>query len=422
MNIMMLTESFPPNCGGSGWSTYYLSKALQKRGHTIIICKIQNEVADITEYDGLKVIPIYNKNLIKKIIKEYNIQLIHCQHRKSTILGVGNGVPCVSTIRDYWHSSYDGTNFDKKTMQNYDKETFNTIFHSYTKLWQKCLSPFLDWYLYHRTKYSARQLAKCNALICVSKFCKDSVQKVIPEMPCEVIHNLLDTKKLNSVQPVTFGGKNVLFVGKIDKYKGAEVVLECARLMQYDINPCNYSMHNYDATKRDITFRFIGQPSKLCKEIANQPNCVVLDYVSNDDVLRYIKGCDILVIPSLWNEPLGRVLLEGMGLGAKIITTNTGGTSDVAIDGFNCLYFDGTAKDLARKIDMLFNFNNRDTILDCVEFGKVMSKNALDTAQSLSEDALVPKFEKFYQDVINGVYTEIKQRFKDTEIDWVKVK
>ena len=33
MSVLIATDSFPPGCGGSGWSTYELARGLRARGH-----------------------------------------------------------------------------------------------------------------------------------------------------------------------------------------------------------------------------------------------------------------------------------------------------------------------------------------------------------------------------------------------------
>ena len=37
MRILLATDAFPPVCGGSGWSTYELSRGLRARGHAVSI-------------------------------------------------------------------------------------------------------------------------------------------------------------------------------------------------------------------------------------------------------------------------------------------------------------------------------------------------------------------------------------------------
>ena len=40
MNILLPTDSFPPKCGGSGWSTYELARGLRERGHDVLVVKV----------------------------------------------------------------------------------------------------------------------------------------------------------------------------------------------------------------------------------------------------------------------------------------------------------------------------------------------------------------------------------------------
>ncbi|HYO49733.1 MAG TPA: hypothetical protein VEW94_07765, partial [Chloroflexia bacterium] len=59
--VWLLTDVFPPRSGGSGWSTYYLGKALAERGnHVRVLRPVYGEgVAGPTrraiEYGGLTV-------------------------------------------------------------------------------------------------------------------------------------------------------------------------------------------------------------------------------------------------------------------------------------------------------------------------------------------------------------------------------
>ena len=57
MNILITTDSFPPNCGGSGWSTYELARGLRARGHRLTILQpIPGQAANgEREYDGFRV-------------------------------------------------------------------------------------------------------------------------------------------------------------------------------------------------------------------------------------------------------------------------------------------------------------------------------------------------------------------------------
>jgi glycogen synthase len=62
----------------------------------------------------------------------------------------------------------------------------------------------------------------------------------------------------------------------------------------------------------------------------------------------------VLVVPSVWEEPFSIVVLEGMGLGLPVIAANTGGTPEVIKDGENgFLFSSGSSDELATIIDHL---------------------------------------------------------------------
>jgi len=57
VNVLLATDSFPPNCGGSGWSTYELARGLRARGHAVSVVQPRpRQSADGThDYDGFLV-------------------------------------------------------------------------------------------------------------------------------------------------------------------------------------------------------------------------------------------------------------------------------------------------------------------------------------------------------------------------------
>jgi glycosyltransferase involved in cell wall biosynthesis len=63
---------------------------------------------------------------------------------------------------------------------------------------------------------------------------------------------------------------------------------------------------------------------------------------------------DVLVFPSIWPEPLARVVQEAMACGLVVIGTTTGGTPELLQDGKNGLTFPAEdARQLATKIELV---------------------------------------------------------------------
>jgi L-malate glycosyltransferase len=70
--------------------------------------------------------------------------------------------------------------------------------------------------------------------------------------------------------------------------------------------------------------------------------------------LSIVASVDVVLMCSA-KEAFGRVTIEAMKLGKPVVGANSGGTSELIIDGFNgLLYKVGSAEDLAAKIELFY--------------------------------------------------------------------
>ena len=136
MKILLPTDSFPPNCGGSGWSTYELARGLRARGHEVFVVQPRPGQLRATgrEYDGFEVeevaapappIPYvrnYFKNerlwqqlqdVLSDRIARQSCDIVHAQHVLTTVPAIRaartRATPVVATVRDYWPVCYWST-------------------------------------------------------------------------------------------------------------------------------------------------------------------------------------------------------------------------------------------------------------------------------------------------------------------------
>ena len=78
-----------------------------------------------------------------------------------------------------------------------------------------------------------------------------------------------------------------------------------------------------------------------------------------DDIPVLLKKFDILLFPSVWVEPFGRVVLEAMISKVVVVATPTGGPGEVIVDGQNGLLFTtNNPEDLAHKVSLLIDNPN----------------------------------------------------------------
>ena len=132
MNILFVTDSFPPHAGGAGWATYNLAKELKKKGHSIHILK---PCAEEKEFNEFKIHTTCTKlpkefaylslrKEIEKLVKEHNIRLVVATYLKSALACKKIRTPFVTIIHDYWPICYKGTRFDLKTKRSYEKSNY----------------------------------------------------------------------------------------------------------------------------------------------------------------------------------------------------------------------------------------------------------------------------------------------------------
>jgi len=69
-----------------------------------------------------------------------------------------------------------------------------------------------------------------------------------------------------------------------------------------------------------------------------------------------LQQYDVLVFPSIWEEPLARMVQEAMATGVVVVGTTTGGTREILVEGETGLTFEPEdAAALARRVEELSN-------------------------------------------------------------------
>jgi glycosyltransferase involved in cell wall biosynthesis len=72
------------------------------------------------------------------------------------------------------------------------------------------------------------------------------------------------------------------------------------------------------------------------------------------EIVALYHDHDVLVFPSVWNEPFGITILEAMACGLPVVATGTGGSGEIVRDGENALVFaPGDAAACARQVGRL---------------------------------------------------------------------
>jgi glycogen synthase len=113
--------------------------------------------------------------------------------------------------------------------------------------------------------------------------------------------------------------KIVLFVGRMVREKGVQVLLQAAQSILAAVPGTQFLLVG--------TGYYLDELKALAGNLGIQHNVHFLGYVTDHDLLRLYKCADVVVIPSLY-EPFGIVALEGMAAQVPVVTSDTGGLID----------------------------------------------------------------------------------------------
>lgn len=111
----------------------------------------------------------------------------------------------------------------------------------------------------------------------------------------------------------------VLFVGRMVREKGVQVLLQAAQSILGAAPGTQFLMVG--------TGYYLDELKWMAAHLNVSQNVHFLGYVSDPDLLRLYKIADVVVTPSLY-EPFGIVALEGMAAQVPVVTSDTGGLTD----------------------------------------------------------------------------------------------
>jgi glycogen synthase len=375
VKILLPTDSFPPNCGGSGWSTYELARGLRTRGHEVIVVQPRPGQMRATgrEYDGFEVeevaapappIPYvrnYFKNerlwqqlqdVLSDRIARQSCDIVHAQHVLTTVPAIraarARATPVVATVRDYWPVCYWSTliidpSRDMLCPACTVANMTQCVGPRAGAAWPAAL-PLIP---YMRRNLSTKRstLADADAVIAVSSAIARDLRERAPELRHTRIEQIPNAVDVDGIRNAASGsrpleGPYLLFSGKLEINKGADLLVRVAR----------------DAAPR-LPLVIVGD-GQLRSTIEADARAAGLEvrvtgWLRREDALRWVGHAAALVFPSRGPESLSRVLLEAAALGVPIAAMDTGGTSDIMRHeetGLLSKAPDGLARDLARLV------------------------------------------------------------------------
>lgn len=388
MRIAIICTLYPPYVlGGAEISTSLLAKGLANKGHEVTVITTGNKQKEEI-VDGIRVYRVKNKNIywrypqrdkhiirksiwhlidIYNIAYKKNIKELLCQI-KPDIVHTGNlcglstivwsiakslKIPIVHTLRDYYLMCPQQTMM--KGTSSCEKQCI--ICKSYSVI-KKNLSQNVD------------------AVIGISKFILDKhlisgyfkeskIREVIPNS----VDLKIDTNRRNK-------NHSIGYIGRLSPEKGLEFMIDA-------FNASNH--YNYkliiagDGNKNYAN----GLKEKYASEDVH--------FIGKQSIADFLLNIDLLIVPSLWNEPFGRVVIEAYAAHCPVLIAENGGLKEL----------------VNKNISYTFNTNNTSSLIELLNnFYKNKLFNNTDFDETFNGILTQYSEERVINDYIN-IYSKI---------------
>jgi glycogen(starch) synthase len=388
MNILYVTDVFPPHCGGSGWSVYFFARALRRQNYNLQIFSLDGPSR---EYDGFNVqsIPLTksqtpfignwlreNRDLpkIAATLKPFtqNADILHAHHRFSAVaLAQAEPSRFFVTIRDYWPICFCSRSIYRTGVR--------CNLHDFTRCsaadstFKGIAAPLVyPWFEARRARWNAL-IHKAEKIFCISNHLKTELRTVFEEKKLVVLPNFAE--ELSSTAQPDLPERFVLFTGRLEKNKGVHLLPE---IMEKSGVKIPLVIVGEGALRQELEQAF--QSKSIDAHFTG--------YLEYPEMLSVLRMSDFVLFPSIWAEPLGRVLIEASMLGKPSITfDHPGGHHDIIQQEYSGLMA-ASIDDYARNVARLAN----DSVLR-----NTLGQNARNIYEAhFSPNVVLPKLLQYY--------------------------
>ncbi len=347
MKILIINSLYYPNIlGGAERSVQHLAEALNSAGHEVVVVCLGTEPS-IKEVNGVRVyyVPLFNvywpfdkryalpARLLWNLLDIYNpvmalrvASIIDVEKPDVVHTNILLGFSCavwpvihkknirlVHTIRDHTLLCPRSTMF--KNGRNCTKQCFSCSLFSYAK---KTLSSYVE-HVVGISKYI------------LNRHLSDGW---FENTKSNVIFNSF--RSLNGRNPVTVNNKlRFGYIGRVTEGKGIEVLL---RAFLSSDNKANMELVIAGAGEDEYFEKM--------RSMARDTNVRFLGFVPRAE---FYKKVDVVVVPSLVNEALGRAILEAYAYAVPVLASRRGGIPEIVEHGQTGFLFDPDSQDELKK-------------------------------------------------------------------------
>lgn len=220
---------------------------------------------------------------------------------------------------------------------------------------------------------------------------RDWVKNGYPADIIAVVHNGINLEIYTS--PVNFvlrrkewnileNTRVISYVGRLDPEKGLETLIKAFVILLKNGNKTQLLIAGKPLNEDEEYQKSLEQ---LTIDLGIENYVSFLGHISNTTSLYQVS--DVTVLPSLWSEPFGRVIVESMACGTPVVASCIGGIPEILTGEFQKGLFEpGNERDLSDTLNQIINWRENDS-----ELGKRCREHVL---KKFSLDKMIDGVEK----------------------------
>lgn len=263
---------------------------------------------------------------------------------------------------------------DKKTAKQLSKNKYDYIIvenemvlYKYIYKYTKKANPKIIYHMHNdfgaanRTKKYYKIISKtASDIIVVSNYIKKRCMEIEKRENIHVLYNCIDEKLYNNKDKENFREKYKIdsdelvigFSGRLIKEKGILELVQAFKKIKTNkkVRLLIVGTNHFANLKTDKYLINVYKELEGIKE-----RVIFTGYIDIEEMPKIYNTMDILVIPSMWEEPFGCVAIEAMEMGVPIIATKSGGLSEIISEknGFLVDKDKNVSDNISKKLQLL---------------------------------------------------------------------
>jgi glycogen(starch) synthase len=401
LRICVVSNYYPPHfLGGYELGCRDVVEALKARGHHVKVLtstyKIERPRDDGEVYRRLRIGDWWtpnslgglvavikkeaaNRRAFKQLCSDFDPHLIYLWNPVGLSLSLvsdsqNSGLPVAYYVSDHWLAQWE-TDSGYQMWQQQDRRL----------LWRTVLSLLKTLNVVHRLSSPDFRHVQFTS-DCLKR---EALSKGKPVADAQVIHWGVDLQKFR-YRETSKCSERLLYVGHIAPHKGVHTAIEALKLLVQ----AGHESATLTIAGGSIIPEYEAQVRQIVSSSQLEKQVSFTGQLPREQLPSIYQEHDVLIFPSIGDEPFSITVVEAMASGLAVVGTPTGGSNEIFVDGVNALVFQKEDADAcAACIRRLFT--------DAQLFEEIRRRGRQTVEQRFQLEQMVDKIERSLEEAVS---------------------